>query len=52
VLKQYKKYMSHKTIQEVYEPYLIASKLILPTPRGRIVTEKAINHIKEVTKDV
>ena len=41
-----------KTIQEVYEPYLIASKLILPTPRGRIVTEKAINHIKEVTKDV
>jgi len=41
-----------KTLQEVYEPYLIASKLILPTPRGRIVTEKAINHIKEVTKDV
>ena len=41
-----------KTIQEVYEPYLIASKLLLPTPRGRIVTEKAINHIKEVTKDV
>jgi len=41
-----------KTIQEVYEPYLIASKLILPTPRGRIVTEKAIKHIKEVTKDV
>ncbi len=41
-----------KTIQEVYEPYLIASKLILPTPRGRIVTEKAIKHIKEVTRDV
>ena len=35
-----------KTIQEVYEPYLIASKLILPTPRGRIVTEKAINHMR------
>ncbi len=41
-----------KTLQDVYEPYLIASKLILPTPRGRVLTQKAIKHIKEVAKDV
>ena len=35
-----------KTIQEVYEPYLIAKKLIQPTSRGRVVTQKAINHIR------
>lgn len=35
-----------KTIQEVYEPYLIASKLIQPTSRGRVATQKAINHIR------
>lgn len=36
-----------KTIQEVYEPYLIASKLIQPTGRGRVATQRAIKHIKE-----
>ena len=36
-----------KTIQEVYEPYLIASKLIQPTSRGRVATQRAIKHIKE-----
>ena len=36
-----------KTLQDVYEPYLITSKLILPTPRGRVLTQKAIKHIKE-----
>lgn len=35
-----------KTIREVYEPYLIASKLIQPTSRGRVVTQKAINHMR------
>ena len=35
-----------KTIQEVYEPYLIASKLIQPTDRGRVATQKAINYIR------
>lgn len=35
-----------KTIQEVYEPYLIASKLIQPTSRGRVATQKAINYMK------
>lgn len=37
-----------KTIQEVYEPYLIASKLIQPTARGRIVAEKAINYMRRM----
>ena len=35
-----------KTIQEVYEPYLIASKLIQPTDRGRVATQKAINYMR------
>ena len=35
-----------KTLQEVYEPYLIASKLIQPTSRGRVATQKAINHMR------
>lgn len=35
-----------KTIQEVYEPYLIASKLIQPTSRGRVATQKAINYMR------
>ena len=37
-----------KTIQEVYEPYLIASKLIKPTDRGRIATQRAINYMRRV----
>lgn len=37
-----------KTIQEVYEPYLIASKLIQPTGRGRVATQRAINHIRRM----
>jgi len=41
-----------KTLQDVYEPYLIASKLILPTPRGRVLTQKAIKHIKKAARDV
>lgn len=35
-----------KTIQEVYEPYLIASKLIQPTSRGRVATQKAIDYMR------
>ena len=37
-----------KTIREVYEPYLIACKLIQPTSRGRIATQKAINYMRRV----
>jgi len=35
-----------KTIQEVYEPYLLASKLIQPTNRGRVATQKALNYMR------
>ena len=35
-----------KTIQEVYEPYLIASKLIQLTRRGRVATQKAIDYMR------
>lgn len=34
------------TIQEVYEPYLLRLGFIERTPRGRIVTERAISHLK------
>lgn len=32
------------TIEEVYEPYLIQNGLILRTPRGRVVTDRAYAH--------
>ncbi len=34
-----------QTIEEVYEPYLLKEGLLLRTPRGRALSEKAINHI-------
>ena len=37
-----------KTIQEVYEPYLIANKLIQPTSRGRVATQRAIDYMRRV----
>lgn len=33
------------TIEDVYEPYLIKNGLIMRTPRGRMVTELAYNHL-------
>lgn len=33
------------TIEDVYEPYLIKNGLIDRTPRGRVVTEMAYNHL-------
>jgi Holliday junction DNA helicase RuvB len=33
------------TIEEVYEPYLIQLGLLERTPKGRIATEKAFNHL-------
>lgn len=33
------------TIEDVYEPYLIKNGFINRTPRGRMATEKAYNHI-------
>jgi len=35
-----------QTIEEVYEPYLLKQGLLLRTPRGRVLSEKAIEHIK------
>lgn len=35
-----------QTIEEVYEPYLLKEGLLLRTPRGRALSEKAIKHIE------
>lgn len=34
------------TIEDVYEPYLLRIGLLKRTPRGRVATEKAYNHLK------
>ena len=34
-----------QTIEEVYEPYLLQEGLLLRTPRGRTLSDKALNHI-------
>lgn len=33
------------TLEDVYEPYLLQEGFIVRTPRGRIATEKAYNHL-------
>ena len=33
------------TIEDVYEPYLLKNGFIQRTPRGRVVTELAYNHL-------
>jgi len=33
-------------IEEVYEPYLLQLGMIQKTPRGRVATEKAYQHLK------
>ncbi len=35
-----------KTIEEIYEPYLIQLGFIKRTPRGRVATKKAYSHLK------
>ena len=35
-----------RTIEDVYEPYLLQQGLINRTPRGRMVTEKAYKHLR------
>jgi len=39
------------TIEEVYEPYLLKSELLERTPRGRMVTRNAYNHLGFEQKD-
>ncbi len=34
-----------ETLEEVYEPFLIQEGFLVRTPRGRQVTEKALNHV-------
>ena len=34
------------TIEEVYEPYLLQQGFIMRTPRGRVATNQAYNHLK------
>ena len=33
------------TVEDVYEPYLLQSGLIQRTPRGRIATHRAYDHL-------
>ena len=33
------------TLEDVYEPYLIKNGFINRTPKGRMLTEKAIHHL-------
>lgn len=35
------------TIEDVYEPYLIREGLLMRTPRGRIATQRALQHLDE-----
>ena len=37
-----------RTLEEVYEPYLVKIGYIKRTNRGRVVTEKAYEHFKRV----
>jgi Holliday junction DNA helicase RuvB len=35
-----------QTIEDVYEPYLLKEGLLIRSPRGRILSERAINHLQ------
>lgn len=37
------------TVEEVYEPYLIKEGFLIKTPRGRVATKRALEHLKEVS---
>ncbi|WP_045210851.1 Holliday junction branch migration DNA helicase RuvB [Desulfonatronovibrio magnus] len=39
-----------RTIEEIYEPYLIQCGFLKRTPRGRVVTPRAYKHLKIVKK--
>ena len=39
------------TIEDFYEPFLLQIGFIQRTPRGRIVTKKAYNHLGKEWKD-
>ena len=35
-----------QTIEDVYEPYLLKMGLIFRTPRGRVLSEQAVEHLQ------
>ena len=35
-----------RTIEDIYEPYLIQCGFLKRTPRGRVITEKAWQHLQ------
>ena len=35
------------TVEEVYEPYLIKEGFLIKTPRGRVATKRALEHLKD-----
>ena len=37
------------TIEQIIEPYLIKIGFIIKTPKGRVITERGLNHIKNFT---
>ena len=40
-----------ETLEDVYEPYLMQNGFLGRTPRGRVATEKAYNHLNLQKKD-
>jgi len=40
------------TLEEVYEPYLIQEGLLQKTPRGRVVTQSAVEHLKKIDPSI
>lgn len=38
-------------LQDVYEPYLLLTELINRTPRGRVITNKGLEHLKTYHED-
>jgi Holliday junction DNA helicase RuvB len=34
------------TIEEVYEPYLLKEGLLVRTPRGRLISQKGLDHLQ------
>jgi Holliday junction DNA helicase RuvB len=39
-----------KTIEEVYEPYLLQIGYLCRTPRGRVLTKQAYQHLEQITQ--
>lgn len=38
-----------QTLEEVYEPFLLKEGLLLRTPRGRVLAEKSIKHLEQLS---